>query len=293
MVGRTLAMLAQVAPEFAAETTTSGWRLAGRATDSRSRAMRRAEAWLSQDIEAAHEGYEGAAAVKFALAGPWTVAASVDLPNGHRILSDPGAVRDLSTAFSHVCAEQVSRLARLWPEIVLQIDEPHLPNVLGARVSTPSGMDRYRAVGGESARAVLAAAIDVVHAQDSRVVLHCCAIPAPIPLLRATGADALSLDLLQQSAAGTAGNDEEALGELLESGGGLIAGVVPVFDEPLPSAVHRPLALLGRLGIALDDVLRQLTISTACGLAGATPAQAREAMVRVAAVAATLAAEVA
>lgn len=292
MIGRTLALLSQVAPDYAAETTPSGWRLAGRTSDAATRPMRRAAAWLGEDLDVAEEGYVGASAVKVALAGPWTLAANVDLRSGHRILSDPGAVRDLLAAYPAMLASWLPELARRWPATVLQLDEPSLPQVLAARVATPSGLDFYRGVSAEVVRDGLAAAVSAAHTLDAQVVLHCCAVPAPVPLLLAAGADAVSIDLLRQTPDGRGGQDEAVLGALLESERSLVAGVVPWQPtgpaEALPATVTRVLDLLNRTGVPLDACAPRLAVSTACGLAGASPDGARSITARAAAVAATL-----
>lgn len=292
MIGRALALLARVAPDYAAETTPAGWRLAGRTSDAASRPMRRAAAWLGEDLDVAEEGYAGAPAVKVALAGPWTLAASVDLRSGHRILSDPGAVRELLAAYPAMLTDWLPTLARRWPATVLQIDEPALPQVLAARVATPSGMDFYRGVSAEAVRDGLGAAVAAAHALSAQVVLHCCAVPAPVRLLLATGADAVSLDLLRQTPDGRGGQDEEVLGALLESQGSLVAGVVPWQEagpaEPVAASANRVLDLLNRTGVPLDACAPRLAVSTACGLAGASPDGARAITARAAAVAAIL-----
>lgn len=309
MVGRALALLADIAPEFAGQTSTVGWRFAGRLTDGSSRDMARANSWLREDLDVSEEGYGDAEAVKFAVAGPWTLAASVELMNGHRVLRDPGAIRDLVAAYTESVVELVGRLRRRFPSagVILQIDEPALPAVLAGGVPTISGLDSYRSVSVEVARSGLSAAVAAAHGMDATVVLHCCARPAPIGLLRATGADALSLDLVGGAASGGV-QDEEELGMLLESDCGLMAGVVaPQFpgagsrvagggveSETLDvvGSVRRLLALLDRLGIALPTVLPRLAVSHPCGLAGVSPDAARAAVRALAEVAATIQREV-
>ncbi len=329
MVGRALALLSDIAPEFAGQTSTVGWRLAGRLTDGSSRDMARANSWLREDLDVSEEGYGDAEAVKFAVAGPWTLAASVELMNGHRVLRDPGAIRDLVAAYTESVVELVGRLRRRFPNagVILQIDEPALPAVLAGGVPTISGLDSYRSVSAEVARSGLSAAVAAAHGLDAAVVLHCCARPAPVGLLRATGADALSLDLVGDAGSGGGvgsvadgaglgdGQDEEELGMLLESDCGLMAGVV----APAPAgagsraagsgrsaaqsgsaseavdvtgSVRRLLGLLDRLGIALPTVLPRLAVSHPCGLAGESPAAARAAVRALAEVAATIQREV-
>ena len=202
LVGRALALVSEVAPEFAGDTTPSGWRLAGRTSGAGSRDMRRAQAWLAEDLDVAEEEYSGASMVKWAQAGPWTLAANVELANGRRLLSDPGALRDLASAYETAVDSQMVRLTRRFAGagLVLQIDEPSLPGVVAGRIPTVSGLDYYRAVSPDVARHTLARVVSAAQARSALVVLHCCAIPAPIGMLRQTGADAVDVDLTLPSA---------------------------------------------------------------------------------------------
>ncbi|MCB9413611.1 MAG: methionine synthase [Actinobacteria bacterium] len=297
MIGRALSLLAQVAPEFAGETTSSGWRLAGRVTDPGTRAMRRADSWLAQDVEACEEGYHAAPAIKVAVAGPWTLAANVELRGGHRMLADPGAMRDLRDAYPEVVRRLAGRMRRSWPQVTLQIDEPSLPAVLAAGIATPSGLDAYRSVSTEEAHKALSEAVRAARESGAATVLHCCAVPAPLALLRSVGVDALSLDLTGQTPDGRGGQDEEQLGQLLESEGSLVAGVVAWAVDgptaPVTATVGSVMALLDRLGIPLDSCAARLAVSTPCGLAGASPVGARATTIRAAEVSAVLAREVA
>lgn len=293
IIGRTLAMLSEVAPEFAGETTTTGWRLAGRRTDASTRAMRRANSWLTEDFDIAHEGYQGAPAVKCSMAGPWTVAAAVELPNGQRLLSDPGAMRDLAAASVHAAEDLAARLRSAWPAAVVQIDEPALGAVLDAAVPTPSGMDRYRAVPPDTARTALERMVAAAHDAGAAAWLHCCVIPAPIEFLLGTQADGVSIDLTAQSPNGDAGQDEQILGHLLEGTEvTLAAGLLDPLTAPNPVATaHALLRLLDRIGVPLDAVADRIVITPSCGLAGATPPQALAVMKAAAQVAKIIAKE--
>lgn len=295
MIGRTLGLLSTISPEFTADTTVTGWRVAGHVTGASTRAMRRALSWLAEDIEICEETYSGAPAIKVSVTGPWTLAAHLDLPSGHRVLSDPGATRDLCAAHAQVCTDLTNRLRGVWPRVTVQLDEPALPAVLAAAIPTPSGLDRYRSVSAEQARTALQRSTAAIGEAGGRSLLHSCAIPAPVELLATAGADALSLDLTAQTALGDAGHSEQALGRILESDLGLVAGIVPVTPagpaEHAHTSVHRLLRLLDRIGVALDATAPRLAVSTPCGLAGLTPAGATAAVKQSAQVARILARE--
>src|SRR6185312_13650202 len=82
--------------------------------------------------------------LKVQVAGPWTLAASVDLPVGGRMLRDPGAVRDLTASLAEGVVAHIADLRARVPhaQLVLQLDEPSLPAILAGHVSTESGFSR-------------------------------------------------------------------------------------------------------------------------------------------------------
>jgi methionine synthase II (cobalamin-independent) len=116
-----------------------------------------------------------------------------------------------------------------------------------------------------------------VAALPGPVVVHCCAARAPLDLFRAAGAAALSLDsaLVQ---------DLDAIGTAVEAGTHLLLGVVPGTDAPLPTpkaTASRVQALWNELGFPPERLHTAVTLTPACGLAGATPPYARAAMAHV------------
>jgi hypothetical protein len=279
MVGRTAGLLAEVSPDLAVETTPDGWRFA----DAPGREMRRAQSFLGEDLDAweeALDGYRGWIAAS--VVGPWTLAAAIELRSGERAVRDAGACRDLAAALGHAAADHVGQLARRVPgaRVLLQIDEPSLTAVLLGSIATQSGRGRYAAIEEPVVEQALAAVVDAVHAAGGAAAIHCCAGRPPLGLMRRTGADALSVDLLIHSE-----RDDDEVGELLDRGGRLIAGIVPGTGPAtaVPSSVVastvEPVARLGhRLGIEGDALAAGLLLSPTCGMAGASPPQVRRAL---------------
>jgi len=268
LVGRAGALLVEVSEDFALETTPGGWRLAR----GRNRQMRRARSWIDEDLDALEEfasGYAGP--VKAQVAGPWTLAASVELASGERMLRDPSACRDLAHALAEAIAVHLADLRRRFPAsaLVIQVDEPGLPAVLAGTIGTASGLSRYRAVAepaaAESLRPVLGAA-----AESGAVAgVHCCAAGAPIGLIRSCGADFISIDLR------SGGVDEQALGLAWESGAGLLLGAVPTQRTVTDTEASRPIReVAGRLGLSDPRHLASVAVTPTCGLALAVPAVA-------------------
>ena len=110
------------------------------------------------------------------------------------------------------------------------------------------------------------------------VVVHCCASDPPIALIQQAGATAVSFDL-----AATSGRlDLDSVGEAVERGLALWLGVVPAIGPGVPPAVRDVLApvraLWSRLGFDADRLPQTVTLTPACGLAGASAGWARSAM---------------
>ncbi|WP_030258176.1 methionine synthase [Streptomyces violens] len=272
MIGRTAGLLVEVY----AHVEPSGWRI----SDRPGRDTRRARSWLGEDLDALEEftqGYEGA--LKVSAVGPWTLAASLELRNGEAALSDPGACRDLAASLAEGLRGHLADVRRRVPgaRIALQLDEPSLTSVLRGSVKSASGYRTHRAVD----RAVVEGALrDIIEAaspaQDDRtpVIVHSCAPDVPFALLRRAGATGIACDfsLLTE-------RDDEAIGEAVEGGTTLFAGVVPGTDGPLSDpagSVMGVRTLWRRLGLNPGTLSESVVITPACGLAGASPDYARK-----------------
>jgi methionine synthase II (cobalamin-independent) len=307
MLGRSLGLLV----DLYAQVEPSGWRIAERP----GRDTRRAHSWLSEDLDALEEftqGYTGP--LKVQATGPWTLAAGVELHNGEKALADPGACRDLAASLAEGLRAHLADLRRRVPgaDLVVQLDEPSLPAALAGTVKTASGWQRLRAVDRSIAEESLRRLIDAVDPADSAqparsadspdaagshdagnshsvpdsadaarplgtpVIVHCCAPNTPVPLLRRAGAAAVSLDWSFLTE-----RDDDDLGEAVEGGTVLLAGVVPSTDRELsdpPGSVSGVRAVWRRLGLDPGLLAQRVVVTPSCGLAGASPAYARRAL---------------
>jgi methionine synthase II (cobalamin-independent) len=274
MTGRALAVVEGIA----ADLQPAGWRL----TDSPGVDHRRARSQLARDLDQVEEqaqGYGGA--FKLQVAGPWTLASTVEKPRGDKVLSDRGARRDLAQALAEGLSQHVGDVRRRLAgvdRLVVQVDEPALPAVLAGSVPTASGFHRHRSVDRPEASEALAWVLEAVTAAGAEPWVHCCAGDAPLDLLRGAGARGLSVDLARTTAAG-----HDVLAEALEAGETVALGVVPP-TEPAgatPSdkdVVEGVLRWLDMLGLDPAEVAARLVVTPTCGLAGATPAWARQAL---------------
>jgi hypothetical protein len=288
LTGRTAALLV----DMPTEVTLRGWRLA----DHVGRDLTRARSMLSFDLDELEEVLDGfRGPLKIQLCGPWTLAATLELPHTMNMaLADPGAVADLIASLAEGAAAHVAELAKRVPgaQLVVQLDEPALPAVAQGDVPTASGMSRLAAVEDETLRAGLA---EVIAAIRGYTVVHCCASSVPFGTIRTAGADAVAFDLslLRRG-------EEQGVGEAAEAGMGLLVGAIPAVPAETegdraagpgrdirPGAAsgaretaERVMRLYQRLGLPLATCAGQSVITPACGLAGASPAQARAALTR-------------
>ena len=292
LTGRTAALLVGIP----VETTPRGWRLAERP----GRDLARARSMLSSDLDVLQEVLDGfRGPVKVQLCGPWTLAATLELPRTMNVaIADPGAVADLTASLAEGAAAYAADVAKRIPgaRVVVQLDEPALPAVAGGLVPTASGMSRLAAVEADVLRDRLAQVIAATH---SYTVVHSCDASVPFGTIAAAGADALSFDLSQLRR-----GEGDAVAEAAEAGLGLLTGAVPADpgqaagsasvagsrgagaagpgggSSEAREAAERVIRLWRRLGLPLATCPEQAVITPACGLAGASPDQARAALTR-------------
>ncbi|MGP4017993.1 methionine synthase [Saccharopolyspora sp. 5N708] len=277
MLGRTAGLLV----DLAVEVVPSGYRVAAHP----GRDHRRAVDLLRWDLDAVEQAAAEAGAprvVKVQAAGPWTLSAGIELLRGHRVLTDPGALRDFTESLTEGLIAHTERVAaRTGSRIVVQLDEPALPAVLAGSLPTPSGYGKVPAVPEPDVQRLLTEVIEkLAVATGSPVVVHCCAARPPVALLRRAGAGAIALDATRLGAVSGALADE--LGEAWEEGTALFLGLVPS-TEPTGETRPRQLAqpafdLASRLGFARRALAERSVPTPTCGLAAATPAWSRRAI---------------
>lgn len=263
LIGRTAGLLVDIW----AEVAPSGWRISRRP----GRDTLRAKDLMAWDLDAAEEQFAGADWVKVQVCGPWTLAAALELSSGHRVLTDPGAIRDLAESLGEGVAAHAADVARRIPGagVVVQFDEPGLPAVLAGSLPTASGFGTVRAVPGQRVRELLASVIESVG--EHPTVAHCCHADAPVRLLQASGFDALAVDL---SLVMDRTDSLDAVGEFVDAGGILLAGIVPGVapskqSAPLKYWATPLLDAWNRLGFRREELSTHVVPTPRCGLAGA------------------------
>jgi cobalamin-independent methionine synthase catalytic subunit len=280
MTGRTVGLLA----ELYAHLEPSGWRI----SDRPGRETRRARSWLGEDLDALEEFTQGDAwaagqrrALKVSAVGPWTLAATLERRNGEAVLGDAGACRDVTASLIEGLRDHLADVRRRvsGARPVLQLDEPMLTAVLLGRVPTASGYRSHGAVDRAVAEGALREIVGACEAEEVPVVVHSCAPRPPFALLRRAGVTGVSFDarLLTE-------REDDAVGEAVEGGTVLFAGVVPG-DGPPGGGLSDPAgsvsgvrSLWRRLGLSPSLLTESVVVTPACGMAGASPAYARAAL---------------
>lgn len=270
MTGRALAVL----DGLDADLQPAGWRLTG-TSGSAGVDHRRARSLLAQDLDTVEELVQdssltsGGGAFKIQVAGPWTLAATVERPRGDKLLADHGARRDLAQALAEGVRTHIRDVRRRLPgadSLVVQVDEPALSAVLSAQVPTASGFGKHRSIDLPEASQSLEWVLGAIVEEGAVPWVHSCAPGTPLGLLRKAGAKGISVDLTQLTAA-----DHDDLATALEAGDTVALGVVPSVapagttptDKTVTETVERWLDMLGL------DAAHDIVLTPACGLAGA------------------------
>lgn len=144
-VGRTASMLEAIT----IDRGPRAWRMTARPQLLTRRAWDR----LERDLDEVQEVWgETVPRVKVQALGPWTLAASIELADGHRVLTDRGAFAELSEVLRHGLRTHAADVARRFHgEVVVQLDEPLLSDVTAGRLPGITDFDTIPAVPNEVA----------------------------------------------------------------------------------------------------------------------------------------------
>jgi methionine synthase II (cobalamin-independent) len=273
LIGRAGALLVDVGMD----TVPRGYRVA----PGRSSVVRRAASLLDEDVDALEEAWEraglrgGSRTVKVQAPGPITLAAHLELANGHRAITDAGAVRDLAGSLAEGIAlhrAQISR--RLEVPVAVQLDEPSLPAALAGRLTGVTSFSPVHPVDESVAQSLLDQCAATI---GGEVALHCCAPELPWKMLQRSALAAVSVDVATLTAA-----DLDGIGEFVESGRVVMLGVIPVQEPDRPTSprevANAAASITDRLGFAREVLRDRIGVTPACGLSGATAPWARTAI---------------
>ncbi|SDD51930.1 hypothetical protein SAMN05216410_3416 [Sanguibacter gelidistatuariae] len=292
-VARTAALLADMPVELGPH----GWKL----SDHPGMDLDRAKSLLREDLDAlavAGHGYSGPITVQ--VVGPWTLAATLYLARGDRVLADRGAVAELAGSLALGIGEHVAAVRAQVPgaQVTVQVDESLLGQVAAGVIPTFSGYSRLRAVRGPDLLDALSPVLEAARAAQARSVVHVGQAWVGIAPVVLAGADAVGVELGAVTD-GPAWNEHgwELVARAIERGTQLWAGLPPATVSQCAGTDVRGLADLvsvpwRRMGLplsGLDDVVLTSAGSAATLAASGTPDAARGALGSVVRAAAILA----
>ncbi len=229
MIGRAGALLVDIA----IDTVPRGYRLAARP----GAITRRAVSFLDEDVDALEEAWERAGLrgsnriVKVQAPGPVTLATQVELPNGHRAITDRGALRDLAASLAEGVAIHCAEVARrLQTTVVVQLDEPSLADALTGRLTGVTALTPVHPVDETTAVELLDQCVATV---ASEVAVHTCSSSVPWKALCRTAIHAISLDVSRLD-----DGDLDGLAEFVDTGRTVMLGVVPTTAPSRPPSAE-------------------------------------------------------
>ncbi|MDO5032864.1 methionine synthase [Corynebacterium sp.] len=144
-VGRTASMLAAIS----IDRGPRAWRMTARPQLLTRRIWDR----LERDLDEIQEAWgESVQRIKVQAMGPWSLAASIELSNGHRVLTDRGALEELTEALRAGVAEHAADVARRFhAEVAVQLDEPLLAQLIAGQVPGTTDFDTIPPLPAEAA----------------------------------------------------------------------------------------------------------------------------------------------
>lgn len=270
LIGRAAALLVDIA----IDTVPRGYRIAARP----GAVTRRAASLLAEDLDALEEAWEkaggGQRPVKVQAPGPITLAAHLELSNGHRAITDAAAVRDLTSSLAEGMAVHRAEVARrLGTSVYVQFDEPSLPAALAGRLTGVTALSPVHPIDEATAIGLLD---ECAAAVDAAAMLHCCAKEFPWELLQRSAIGAVGIDLGLLDDRGLDG-----LGTFIDSGRTAVLGLLPATAvEPAPAVdqlAEAAATVTDRLGFGRSVLGERIGLSPVCGLRGASDSWARTA----------------
>ena len=139
LIGRTAALL-----PLNLDIGPRSWRVTRRPQIATMRACDQFE----RDLDLLEELWAGKLTeLKVQLVGPWTLAAQLEMANGHRMITDRGATREIAEALEYAAGEHRSDVEkRFGVSTLLQLDEPALTRVRGGTLTGTTDYEDIPAV---------------------------------------------------------------------------------------------------------------------------------------------------
>lgn len=230
--------------------------------------------YLSMDLDTCEEAWgTSLGQVKIQAVGPWTLAAQIELPNGHRVITDRGAMRDLTEALILGIQEHAAEVARRFrAEVSVQIDEPDLPVLVAGQLEGTSTFDTIRAINVADINERLSGVFAAVRGGAVKhTYLNLTGGPPLWDVARGVGADTVQVTLDQVK-----GNEQlDGFGETITAGVRLglgITGPGDHVDELLEKPRERAVEIarfFDHLGVSRNLLIDRVDVHPRAGLGDA------------------------
>lgn len=227
---------------------------------------RRSRDLIERDLEVCAEVWNmKASTIKVQVTGPWTLAAQIEMANGHKVITDRGAMRDLTESLISGVRAHLGRVAHSLdvlsspgalysgladPVVVLQIDEPLLPIINAGKILGTTEFENIPAVAEGDMAERLNQVIEAVRGGGvSSVLLNQTGYRPLWEVARESGADTvqLSLDLVR-------GNEHlDGFGRAISEGVRLGLGITNSGDH-VDELGEKPRALAVRVAHFFDEI---------------------------------------
>lgn len=254
-VGRTAALTEWIS----VDKGPRGWVLSPR----KQLLIRAARDMVDRDLDACEAVWSPAPeTIKVQVTGPWTMAAQVELANGHRVITDRGALNELTDAITHAAIEHAADVAkRFGADVIVQLDEPELAAVVAGRLRGTSDLDEIRAVHAHDAAERLHR---ITSAIEGEVLVNMTGYAPLWEVAVKSGADAVltTVDTIRGE------QQYDGFGESIS--GGLRVGLgVKFADDPRDTAV-RLAKLFSELGLDKQLLTTDVDVHPAGGITRGT-----------------------
>ena len=213
------------------------------------------------DVLEQHWGTAGGYGLQLAVLGPWSLAAEIELANGHRAVTDAGALRDIAEIYSHRMALTLSHLStRFNAQPRIMITEPQVAALIAGNIPGTSDFDPIAAINeqkiGQLLHQVLA---QIRQTASAEIYLASGQKQPPIEALKIAAADGLVINL----GAITGSSMLDACGEALAEGSRLCLGCVRLGDDrtTAPTIATAILKLIQELGLEREVLTQQVDIT--------------------------------
>ncbi|EPD70682.1 hypothetical protein HMPREF1219_00365 [Corynebacterium pyruviciproducens ATCC BAA-1742] len=166
-VGRTTSLL----DGLYVDVRSRGWVVTARG----SRAGTRARDLLRRDVDMCEELWPSRiGTVKVQCLGPWSMATAMEMSNGHLVLSDAGAVRDVAEALTAGVIAHARDVQRRFSAdtVVVQVDEPYLNDVRRGGIEGTSDFDTLPPVHIDELQKILFPLYEVCESQGFTPIIN-------------------------------------------------------------------------------------------------------------------------